>query len=63
MQKISWMVDNQNAADEVVDLIWNQFRVRGELSVVPLDGKIKIDLISEQELTPAQVQKVPGQAI
>ncbi len=57
------MVDSQNAAKEAVDLIWNQLRVRGELSIVPLDGKIKIDLISEKELTAAQVQKVPGQAI
>ena len=60
MQHFSVVVDNEGQVNEAIARIWDKLQVRGELTVRPLDGKCKIEVISERDLTTAQLEKLPG---
>ncbi|MCL8207717.1 MAG: hypothetical protein K6V97_06565 [Actinomycetia bacterium] len=60
MQFFGLIVDSAEEAEAAVDRLWNQLRVRGEIQVRRLDGKFKIDVIAERDLSAAQLEKLPG---
>lgn len=60
MQQLGLILDSQEEADRAIDLLWNTLGVRGEIFVIPMDDKIKLDVISEQDLSIAQLDKLPG---
>lgn len=60
MQKFSLMLESEEKAREVVDLLWNTWGVRGEIELVPLEGQFKLDIIAEKDLTNQQLEKLPG---
>lgn len=60
MQQFSLVVQTPQEAQAAVDMLWNRLMVRGEVAVVPLDERVKIDVVSEKELTPAQLEQLPG---
>jgi hypothetical protein len=59
MQHFSVVVE-ADALEEALTRIWDKLQVRGEMQVRPLDGRFRIDVISERDLTPAQLEKLPG---
>jgi hypothetical protein len=59
VQHFSLVVDKEGL-DAAIDQIWNRLKVRGELQVRPMDGKFRIDVISERDLSAAQLDKLPG---
>lgn len=63
MQKFSLIVNSESEAETAVAAIWQTLKVRGEVGVIPLDGKFKIDVISEIDLTPLQIAQLPGKAV
>ncbi len=63
MQKFSLMVGTEEEVSSAITLIWRTLGVRGEVGVVPLEGKYKIDVISEADLTPLQISQLPGQSV
>ncbi|AEJ39248.1 hypothetical protein TPY_1058 [Sulfobacillus acidophilus TPY] len=60
MQQFSVILESREQALEVVDLLWNRWGVRGEIGILPLDGHVKVDVVSEKDLTPQQLDKLPG---
>ncbi|MCY0897763.1 MAG: hypothetical protein OWU33_02305 [Firmicutes bacterium] len=60
MQKFSLLLESEEKAREVIDLLWNRWGVRGEVELVPLDGQYKVDVITEKDLTNQQMEKLPG---
>lgn len=60
MQYFGLIVDSAQDVEAAVDRLWNQWRVRGEIQVRRLDGKFKIDVIAERDLSAAQLEKLPG---
>ncbi len=60
MQQFSLVLESHEEADQAVTLLWHKMGIRGEIEVVPLEGKIKLDIISEKDLTPQQLEKLPG---
>ncbi len=60
MQHFSITVDTQEQVDDVKTRLWDKIGVRGELQVRRLDGKFRIDVISERDLAPSQLEKLPG---
>lgn len=60
MQKFSLVVESEQECQDVIDQLWNRLGVRGELEVIPMEGKIKMDIISEKDLTAQQMEKLPG---
>ena len=60
MQKFSLVVDSESKAREAIDLIWNTWEVRGEIELVPWEGQFKLYVIAEKDLSPQQLEKLPG---
>jgi ferredoxin-NADP reductase len=60
MQHFSLTVDTEDQVREVMERLWNHLRIRGEVQIRPLDGKFRLDVISERDLTPAQLERLPG---
>ncbi|MDA8192428.1 MAG: hypothetical protein M0Z53_00325 [Thermaerobacter sp.] len=60
MQKFSLVLESFEKAEQATDLLWRQMGVRGEIEVIPLNGQVKVDVVSEKELTAAQLEKLPG---
>jgi hypothetical protein len=60
VQKFSLLLESEEKAREVIDLLWNRWGVRGEVELVPLDGQYKVDVITEKDLTNQQMEKLPG---
>lgn len=60
MQHFSVLVDNEAQVKDAITRIWDKLQVRGELTLRPLDGKYKIEVISEKDLTATQLEKLPG---
>lgn len=60
MQKLSLVVSSLDEARSVVELMWNEWGIRGEIEVIPMDGQVKIDVISEQDMTDLQLASLPG---
>ncbi len=60
MQKFSLIVDSESKAQEAIDLIWEQWGVRGEIELVPLDDQLRLHIIAEQDLSAQQLDKLPG---
>lgn len=60
MQKFSLLVDSEDEARECVRLLWDEWGMRGEIELVPLEGQYKVDVVSEKDLTTAQLEKLPG---
>jgi hypothetical protein len=63
MQRFSLLVDDETARDQALEWLWNRLKVRGEVGVVPLDGKFKLDVVAETDLPPAQLEKLPGKRV
>ncbi|NMP22842.1 hypothetical protein [Sulfobacillus harzensis] len=63
MQKFSLMLDSEQAAREVMDLLWDKWGVRGEMELVPMEGHYKLDVVSEKDLSPQQMEKLPGKRV
>jgi hypothetical protein len=59
MQHFSVVVE-ADALEDAMQRIWDTLMVRGEMQVRAMDGKFRIDVISERDLTPAQLEKLPG---
>ncbi|MCY0877850.1 MAG: hypothetical protein OWU84_02750 [Firmicutes bacterium] len=60
MQKFSLLLDSEEKAREVIDLLWNRWGVRGEIELMPMEGQYKLDVITEKDLTNQQIEKLPG---
>jgi hypothetical protein len=60
MQYFSLTVDTEDQVRDVMDRLWNILRIRGEVQIRPLDGKFRLDVISERDLTAAQLERLPG---
>ncbi|MHB1953608.1 MAG: hypothetical protein ACYCOU_07625 [Sulfobacillus sp.] len=60
MQQFSLLLESREEADQVVSMLWDKLSIRGEIEVIPLEGKVKLDVISEKDLTPQQLEKLPG---
>lgn len=60
MQHFGVLVDNESQLNDVLTRLWDKWEVRGEIQVRRLDGKLKIDVISERDLSPTQLDKLPG---
>ncbi|MCL5116366.1 MAG: hypothetical protein M1272_04365 [Firmicutes bacterium] len=60
MQKFSLLLDSEDQAREVMELLWNSWGVRGEMELVPLEDRFKLDVITEKDLTNQQLEKLPG---
>ena len=60
MQKFSLLVESESQAREVIDLMWNEWGIRGEMELVPLEGQYKLHVIAEKDLSPQQLEKLPG---
>jgi hypothetical protein len=60
MQHFSLTVDAA-ALDAAIREMWEDIGVRGELQVRPQpDGRCRIDVIAERDLSPAQLEKLTG---
>jgi hypothetical protein len=53
-------VDTKEQLEDVKTRLWDKLGVRGEIQVRRLDGKYRIDVISERDLAPSQLEKLPG---
>ena len=60
MQKISLLLESEAKARETVTLLWDTLGVRGEIEVMPMEGQYKVHVIPERDLTPQQLEKLPG---
>lgn len=60
LQKFSLWLDTKEEAEAATDLLWNKLGVRGEIAMIPLEGKFKLDVITEKDLTAQQMEKLPG---
>lgn len=60
MQKFSILVETEAEARDAVQLLWDTWGVRGEIELVPMDGRYKLDVIAEKDLTSQQMDKLPG---
>lgn len=60
MQKFSLLLESEAKAREALDLLWNAMGVRGEIELVPMEGQYKVHVISEKDLTPQELEKLPG---
>lgn len=60
MQKFSLLLESEEKAREVMDLLWNTWGVRGEMELLPMDGQYKLDVVSQKDLTPQQMENLPG---
>ncbi len=63
MQKFHLVVNTEEEAQRAVATIWQSLKVRGEVGMFPLDGKFRIDVISESDLTPLQISQLPGKTV
>jgi hypothetical protein len=63
MQKFSISVNSEEELEKAVETIWQTLGVRGEIGVIPMEGKFKIDVISETDLTPLEIAQVPGKPV
>ncbi len=62
MEKFSIMARSVEEAQKTVTTIWETLKVRGEVAVIPMEGKFKIDVISETALTPLELSQLPGKS-
>jgi hypothetical protein len=60
MQHFSLTVDTEGQLQEAMARIWDKMGIRGEVQVRRLDGKYRLDIISERDLTAAQMERLPG---
>lgn len=60
MQQFSLVLGSREEANDLVFTLWNKMNIRGEIEVIPLEDKVKLDVISEKDLTPQQLEKLPG---
>lgn len=60
MQHFSITVDTKEQLDDVKSRLWDKMGVRGELQIRQLDGKYRVDVISERDIPPGQLEKLPG---
>lgn len=60
MQKFSLLLDSEDQARDVMRMMWNDWGIRGEMEMVPMDGRYKLDVVSEQDLTTQQFESLPG---
>ncbi len=60
MQRVSITVDQESERQQVMDLLWHQFGIRGEVQVRPLDGRFRLDIIAERDLTADELARLPG---
>ncbi len=60
VQHFSITVDTKEQLEDVKTRLWDKLGVRGEIQVRRLDGKYRIDVISERDLAPSQLEKLPG---
>lgn len=63
MQKFSVLLETEDQAREVMNLLWNTWGIRGEMELVPMDGQFKLDVVSEKDLTTQQVEALPGKRV
>lgn len=63
VQRFSLVVDTAEMRDQALTMIWDRLKVRGEVGVVPLDGKFKIDVVAETDLPSGQLEKLPGKRV
>jgi hypothetical protein len=54
------LVVEESGLQEALDRLWDKLQVRGEVMARPMDGKFRLDIISERDLTSAQLEKLPG---
>lgn len=61
MQHLTFGVDSLAEANQLKDILWDTYRVRGEVELIPQEhSKYRVNVISEKDLTPAQLEKLPG---
>lgn len=63
MQRFSLLVDTEEMGEQALKMIWDRMKVRGEVGIVPLDGKFKIDVVAEEDLPAGQLEKLPGKRV
>lgn len=60
MQRLSITVEQESERERIVELLWHRFAVRGEVHVRPSDGRFRLDIIAERDLTPDELARLPG---
>ena len=64
MQHFGLIFDNAMEAEAALEQLWDKLGLRGELQLLPMVGEghalYKIDVLTEQDLTPSQLEKLPG---
>lgn len=60
MQHFSITVDTPAQLEDLKTRLWDKMGVRGELQVRRLDGKYRVDVISERDIPQSQLDKLPG---
>lgn len=60
MQRLTVTVDQESESQRVLALLWNQFGIRGEVQVRPLDGRYRLDIIAERDLSADEMARLPG---
>ncbi|CAB1128637.1 conserved protein of unknown function [Candidatus Hydrogenisulfobacillus filiaventi] len=67
MQQFSLLLESEAEARAVMARLWDKMKVRGEIQMVPMavEGRTayKLDVITEKDLTPAQLEKLPGKRL
>ena len=63
MQQFSVMVSSESEAEEALTIIWHTLKVRGEIELIPMEAKFRVDVISERDLTASQIEKLPGKPV
>jgi hypothetical protein len=67
MQRLALLFDSEAEALEAVSHLWERLKIRGEIEVVPVGSAehpaFRVDVVSERDLSPAQVEKLPGKRV
>lgn len=60
MQKFSLIVESLEQAHQATQELWDKIGVRGEVELHPMDNSVRIDIVSEKDLTERQRELLPG---
>lgn len=61
LQHLTFGVDSLTEAQNLKNILWDSYEVRGEVEIIPQEhDKYRVNVISEKDLTPSQLEKLPG---
>jgi hypothetical protein len=61
LQHLTFALESWDEANQLKDMLWNMYNVRGELETIPQEhGRYRLIAISEKDLTADQLAALPG---